>query len=337
MRKWSVITVIGSGLVVGLLIFLSHQDSRPRDVGAGGDSDGTAPAPAVAGATAVPSGTAGDGAAATEAAAGLGNATTQAPRIWEGGPWRAGVHAFDSGDYVTARAALEAAVQERDTVPYRHYLLGLTCLRLGEPQAAARELEVAREQAPDNVRVLVNLARANVALQDLPAARAALVHALELDPQNADVHLVSGRVSLEEGDAEVAATAFARAAELAPELAWAWNNLGYARIQQERFADAVEPLRTATHLRDDVGVFFNNLGVALERTGDLVGAHLAYARAGELGHEAAVASGNRVDGLLVAQGLDPAHLPAPTVLDPVASQSGDTLAVPSDVTTVSRQ
>jgi Flp pilus assembly protein TadD len=338
MRKWSIITVIGSGLVVGLLIFSSHRDRQsgldPNDAGSG-EASGSTGIDALAVEHQTPEPPASRPGEST--VSGPTSATPAAPRVWDGGAWRAGVRAFESGNYVEARAALEDAVQEQDQVPYRHYLLGLTCLRLGQPEVAAVELEVARELAPDNVRVLVNLARARLQLADPAAARVVIARAVELDSLDADAQLVAGRVSLDEGDAEAAAASFARAAELAPNQAWAWNNLGYTRILQERFGEAVDPLRTATQLRDDVGSFFNNLGVALERTGDLAGAHLAYARAGELGHAAAVASGARVDGLLIAQGVDPLRLQPSAAGAPVVGQPSDTLTTEAGLTTAARQ
>lgn len=339
MKKWSIITVIGSGLVVGLLIFLSHMDSRLPVEPGGTSLDGTGDLTHSDVVVAQSPGTleSSSSSAVEGGVTGATAAAPAAPRVWEGGAWRAGVRAFESGDYELARAALEDAVQEQDQVPYRHYLLGLTCLRLGQPEVAALELEVARELAPDNVRVLVNLARARLQLADPQAAREAIARAVELDSLDADAHLVSGRVALDEGDAEAAAASFTRASALAPDQAWAWNNLGYARILQERFGEAVEPLRTATQLRDDVGTFFNNLGVALERTGDLVGAHLAYTRAGEQGHAAAVASGDRVDVLLVAQGIDPTQLQPCATRPAMVAQPGDSLAAEGELTTAARQ
>jgi tetratricopeptide (TPR) repeat protein len=107
--------------------------------------------------------------------------------------------------------------------------------------------------------------------------------------------------------AETAASEFTTATQLSPDLAWAWNDLGYVRIQQEQFDQAIPPLREATRLRDDVACFYNNLGVALERTGDLIGARIAYGKAGQLGHELASNSSQRVETVLLARGVDPSR------------------------------
>jgi Tfp pilus assembly protein PilF len=314
MRRWTLITVSLAALVSLIVVFIGHQDNDRSAAPATAGIE-LAPPPADSTRAQVPPGTA-----------------ALPPRTWEGGAWAAGVRAFQARDYETARQALEQAVQERDDISYRHYLLGLTDLRVDRPDLAATQLEVALTLSPVNVRTLVNLARARLALAQPEQARTAIQSALEHDATDPDAWLVLGRVELTQTHLDEAAAAFAKAAELDPNQAFAWNNLGYARIQQERFADAVGPLRTATQLRDDVAVFFNNLGVALERVDDLAGAHVAFQRAADLGHELARASLLRVDTVLVARGI-PVPLDTAIAAAPAAPDSSATTALQDSAAT----
>ncbi len=233
----------------------------------------------------------------------LSDATPPEPAPpFEGAPWPAGVQAFEAGDYEVAAAALEVAVEEKETSPYRHYLLGLTYRRLGEVEGAVVELERSLELAPDAVRTLVNLGRAHLDLGDVESARMAVDRALDLDLEYGDTWHVLGRIELASGNLEEAEAAFRKATERDPEHAWALNNLGYVRIQREDFAAAIEPLRRALELGAEQAVFYNNLGVALERTERPVLAALAYARAAVLGHEDAMHSHERITPILVARG-----------------------------------
>lgn len=220
---------------------------------------------------------------------------------WTGDAWTAGVEAFENADFALARKALEVAVSEKETSPYRHYLLGLTYRRTGDPESAVAELRRSLELAPGQVRALVNLGRVHLDLEDTVQAREAIDDALDLDLEFADAWQVLGRIELAEANFEEAAAAFAKAAAKDPQHAWAWNNLGYVRIQQERFAEAVQPLRQALATGREEAVFYNNLGVALERTGHEDLAVLAYGRAVVLGHAPAETSHARVEEILIAR------------------------------------
>lgn len=222
--------------------------------------------------------------------------------LFEGDAWPAGVTAFERGDFRVAVAALEVAVDEKESSPYRHYLLGLTYRRLGDGEAAVVELERSLELAPTSVRTAVNLGRAYLDVDDTENARMAVDRALDIDLDHGDAWHVLGRVELAAQNFEEAAAAFAKATDRDPEHAWALNNRGYALIQIARFAEAVEPLRAALALGVEEAVFYNNLGVALERTERPALAALAYGRALVLGHGPAEISYGRVETIAIASG-----------------------------------
>ena len=312
--KWTLIAVSALGAVTYAVIFVSQlQYERPTREAVVADTPAATPAEVepVDRAFEEPALTDGavDSSFATPDAEGVSHSTNDAQAAtaesgpsWEGDAWPAGVSAYEEGDLELARAALEQAVREKETAPYRHYLLGLTYRRLGESEAAVAELTRSLELAPHQIRALVNLGRAHLDQGEIESAREAVDAALEIDLEFADAWQVLGRIELESGSFEEAAAAFAKATDRDPEHAWAWNNLGYARIQLERFDEAVEPLRRALATGREEAVFYNNLGIALERTGHEHLASVAFARAALLGHGPAESSFGRVETVLLARG-----------------------------------
>ena len=114
---------------------------------------------------------------------------------------------------------------------YAHYLAGKLALYRHDPAAAADELRLAAEAAPDQPMISVELARALVKAKRLPAARDVLAIARTRWPDHAEVWLASGEV-LEDAPATrtQALAAYRRALELEPKEEHAY--LGLARTQQ---------------------------------------------------------------------------------------------------------
>jgi Tfp pilus assembly protein PilF len=190
--------------------------------------------------------------------------------------------AFMQKDYETTVGFLEpmaAAGEARFDV---HYLLGLAQRYVGNAEASEIAMSQALAIQPDNVRALVNSARALLELDRVDEAETRMRHAIDIAPGDGDAWNVLGRVQLAQGSLEEAEASFVTASDVAPENAWALNNLGYTRLQREAWAEAEEALAQAIALRDDLAIFHNNMGVALERLQKLEAAALAYARAVQL-------------------------------------------------------
>src|SRR5690606_39719294 len=83
---------------------------------------------------------------------------------------------------------------------YAHYLAGKLALYRDDPAAAATELRLAAQAAPDQPMIAVELARALVNAKRLAAARDVLVIARSKWPGHSQVWLASGEV-LGESDA----------------------------------------------------------------------------------------------------------------------------------------
>jgi tetratricopeptide (TPR) repeat protein len=190
--------------------------------------------------------------------------------------------AFLQHDYETTVQALEPMAAAGDPRLDVHYLLGLAQRYLGRPEASETAMQRALEIQPNNVRVLVNSARALLELDRASEAEARLRHAIDIAPTDGDAWNVLGRVQFAQGAVEEAEASFVTATEVSPTNAWAFNNLGYARLQREAWSEAAEALEQAIALRDDLALSHNNRGVALERLEKLEEAARAYARALQL-------------------------------------------------------
>ena len=297
--KWSMSFLALSGALAYALIFLAQSDG---DAVAESErsADLNAPAP-VAVAEAI-DGSLDDSATADVAELVTVDPTEETSQSNFDDPWKAGVSAFQQGDMTVALAALKASVEERTNSAYRHFLLGLAFRRSGELEAAVTELDRSRTLAPENVKTLVALGRAQLDVGNPEAAREAVDRSLDLDLDNADAWHVLGRIESSSGNVDEAEAAFRGAVTRDADHAWAWNNLGYLYIQQERFDAARDALLHAVQSPNADAVFFNNLGVAYERTEDLSRAALAYAKADLLGSEASTLNHERVAGILDARG-----------------------------------
>ena len=102
--------------------------------------------------------------------------------------FRAAVQALEAGRRSEAIEILAPVVAEDPENFAARVNLGTAYYGSGERVAAARQFEAARELKPDNTKVLLNLAAAKSALDQLDEAIDWLLRALEIDPQMRDVH-----------------------------------------------------------------------------------------------------------------------------------------------------
>ena len=138
------------------------------------------------------------------------------------------------------------------------------------------------------------------------AAVEASERAQTIDPDNAVAVYQQARALHNGNRIDEAIAELERSLTLDSEYADAYNLLGLIHIEQGRFDEAVSPLQQAVVFDPQRVYAHNNLGVALERTGDLQGAWLAYNRVVTLRpeHGKAIASIARVEPLL-PDGFDP--------------------------------
>lgn len=217
---------------------------------------------------------------------------------------------FVAGDYDEARRYFAAYVEDHGTNAWGFYMLGLSSLKAGNPEAAEDAFLAALDLDPDHEKSLVNLARARMELADYSEALLPVERAREIAPENRDAARVYARALHNLGRSTDAADVYLDLLTWHPEDVWSMNNLGLIRIEKEEFTLAVPPLARAVELDSTVAVFQNNLGIALERIGDFEGASSAFAGALSLdaGYGRARENLDRVTALRPTQSREPLDL-----------------------------
>jgi tetratricopeptide (TPR) repeat protein len=179
---------------------------------------------------------------------------------------------------------------------YAHYLAGKLALYRDDPAAAADELRIAAQAAPEQPMITVELARALSKAKRDPAARDVLVLARKKWPEHAEVWLASGEV-LEDTPAtrKEALAAYRRAIELEPGeeraylgLARAQAAAGDAKGSERTLRALVKKLPTSVdghyrlaqrlELRGDRNAAISELRAVLEEEPDHLDARLDLAR-----------------------------------------------------------
>jgi tetratricopeptide (TPR) repeat protein len=125
-----------------------------------------------------------------------------------------GIAAFDDPD---AEYALRAAAMLGPGVAEARWRYGAYLSREGMIQDALRELEAARELAPDDPVVLMELGVARALGEDWDAAADAFGQAVRLGPEDGWPRMLLGLLELERGALEEAAAELEAGARLLPE------------------------------------------------------------------------------------------------------------------------
>ena len=183
---------------------------------------------------------------------------------------------YQSGNFSEAKRLFESYITTRPENPWGHYMLGLAAWKSGDLGAA----EVAFNQAitldSSHVKSYVNAARV---LLDLGRNHEALERgsrAVALEPTSSDARRVVARAYHSMGQVDSAIEAYRDALLIDDRDVWALNNLGVLYLDKGEPDLALPPLARAVQLRSTAPVFQNNFGLALERTGHIAAAQLAF-------------------------------------------------------------
>jgi tetratricopeptide (TPR) repeat protein len=184
--------------------------------------------------------------------------------------------AFQSGNYTEARRLFESYTTSRPENPWGHYMLGLSAWKSGDLESAEVAFNRAITLDSSHVKSFINSARV---LLDLGRNHEALERgqqAVVLDPTSSDAIRVVARAYHSMGQADSAIESYRDALLLDDRDVWALNNLGVLYLDKGEPELALPPLARAVQLRGTAPVFQNNFGLALERTGHIAAAQLAF-------------------------------------------------------------
>lgn len=166
-----------------------------------------------------------------------------------------GVELYRAKNYRAAAGELRPLVNSEPENGKARYYLALSLLELQDYKEATRQLGMLEkdsdsvEPSPDMVRVA--LARAQMGVDDLEAAKSSLDKALEANPKNPEVHLRLSEWYLHRKDYANAAKEADRTIEDAPETAYAYYYGGIAYSNLRRQDKMVDYFRKFLKLAPD--------------------------------------------------------------------------------------
>jgi tetratricopeptide (TPR) repeat protein len=144
--------------------------------------------------------------------------------------WQEARKSLADGKAAEARATFEELIRQYPQAADLHLFLGISLLRLREPQAA----------------------------------EAAVKKALSIDPNHVEARTLLGWIDSEiRGDFDAAVKEYSKVVELRPDLPEAYNNLGVAQKRKGDLAQAADSFSNALKLKPDYSAAVSNRGWVL--------------------------------------------------------------------------
>jgi tetratricopeptide (TPR) repeat protein len=182
---------------------------------------------------------------------------------------------FDQGKIHEAAKLAEALRQQAPNHPDVLHLMGLICLKTGNPKDAEKLIGMAVSILPDKAFLRVNLGNALRQLGRPAEAKAAYDKAQALDPDFSGTYLNRGTLNAEQGDADACIKDFKAVIRLMPNDPQGYLNLGQFLLAQGEFAEARATYEAGLEKRPEGPMLLLGLANSLERLGDLDGALVA--------------------------------------------------------------
>jgi len=175
-----------------------------------------------------------------------------------------------------ATTLFKAYTETKPENPWGFYMVGMASWKSGDRTGAEAAFGRALQLDSTHVKAYLNLSR--VLIEDGRPSEAVphIERAIALDSASSEGYRLLGRAYDALGKTDSAVSAYQKALVRDDGDFWAMNNLAMVFMRQGKFADALGPLARATQLAPEVATFQNNLGIALERSGHLTAAALAY-------------------------------------------------------------
>ena len=173
-------------------------------------------------------------------------ATNLAPELAEGWVARARL-ALERKSWKEARAHSEKALALDPDVPEGRLVHGMALWKLGELDAAAKELEAARSGGP-NTKLEVALGAVHFEQGDLEGATTLLQGVLRSEPGNPEANFWMARVHAKKGNQSLALESIRAALERAPTRAYYHYELGLILREAGKAPEAVEAWKQTVKL-----------------------------------------------------------------------------------------
>ncbi len=158
-------------------------------------------------------------------------------------------------------------------------LVGRVYAALRNHYAAADAFNRALRLAPEHAEAMYGLARAQIGMKRLDAAKATLARLERAHPENRRIHELRAAMGLAAGDEEAAAESLKKVADKHPDDPAALARLGNSLARQGKYEEAIAALKKAVAKRPRDGKLLLQLGTAQGLAGDLAAADATLARA----------------------------------------------------------
>jgi tetratricopeptide (TPR) repeat protein len=162
--------------------------------------------------------------------------------------FESGQRYFEKAKYREAAIQYSNAIQVDPRFADAHYHLGLTYLRLGEPNRAYQELQRTLEIEPANYKARVDVTNMLIAAKFYKEAQEHLDILTSKQPNNPDVHMALANFKARQGDIPGALQEMQKAISLDTNRSEAFLNLALLQIEAQQFDAAEASLKKAAVL-----------------------------------------------------------------------------------------
>jgi len=162
--------------------------------------------------------------------------------------FESGQRYFEKAKYREAAIQYSNAIQVDPRFADAHYRLGLTYLRLGEPNRAYQELQRTIEIEPANYAARVDIANMLIAAKFYKEAQEHLDILTAKQPNNPDVHMALANFKARQGDLPGALQEMQKAISLDPNRSESFLNQALLQIEAQQFEAAEASLKKAAAL-----------------------------------------------------------------------------------------
>jgi tetratricopeptide (TPR) repeat protein len=145
---------------------------------------------------------------------------------------------MQNGDYLGARAILEALIAQTPQLPEAHNLLGVCLLKLKEPEASVVQFKTATKLRPQYENAWLNLGSTLFNLHKETEAVSTFEQLLRVNPQSIDANIALAKILMAEGKDSVALLYLENLAQLDPHNTFALANAGLIESRKRHFAKA---------------------------------------------------------------------------------------------------
>jgi tetratricopeptide (TPR) repeat protein len=213
-------------------------------------------------------------------------ATIYVPHAWaalaEESRWDEARQLLAQGKAAAAKSAFEELLARYPDEPDLHLFLGISELRLRNPEGAALAIKRALALDPNHVEARTLLGWYELEIRgNSDAAIEQYSKVVELKPDSPQAHVNLGVAYKNKGELDKALTSYNRALEERPDYVEALSNRGWVFVERENWSAARRDFDGALKINPEDQGALQGLAEVLEKTRDYSGAQRVLARLNE--------------------------------------------------------